>query len=216
MNPTNFFDNGIVEEVKGFQIPENMVFIFGDVETTGLSENTERMTEIALIRTNNKFEETDKYVNFINPERKISAKITELTGITEEMVADAMIYEEAVPDIKEWWNQNMEGKHIVFVAHNAPFDTKFINRGSQDILKEDIVVDWIDTVSLARELYPFWKNHKLDTCAEKFDIANDNHHRAENDTVVLMEIGIRLIKEFVENGNNPINFRTSKSLHYKK
>jgi DNA polymerase III alpha subunit (gram-positive type) len=83
------------------------------------------------------------------------------------------------------------------------------------ILGKDTITDFIDTVSLARELYPFWKNHKLETCALKFGVVNNQHHRAENDTVVLMHIGKRLITEFVSDGLNPINFTTKKNLHYK-
>lgn len=192
-------------------------YIFGDVETTGLSEKTERMTEIALVRTDENFNIIDTFESFINPERAISAKITELTGITEEMVEDAPKYIAAYPEINGWWNKGMEkDDEIIFVAHNAPFDTKFINHGANEYLEKPLVVDFIDTVSLARELKPFWRNHKLDTCAKKFNIANEDHHRAMNDTMVLLKIAKRLIPEFIESGLDPVNFITRKNLHYKK
>lgn len=185
---------------------ENIIYIFGDVETTGLSEKTERMTEIALVKTDSEFNILDKYQTLINPERSISAKITELTGITESMVEDEPKYDEIVPEIAEWINENTEGKRIVGVAHNAPFDKKFINAAGKIVLGETIIDDWIDTVSVARELHPFWRNHKLDTCAQKFGIVNENHHRAMNDTMVLYHIGKRIIPEFMEEGLDPINF----------
>jgi DNA polymerase-3 subunit alpha (Gram-positive type) len=192
-------------------------YIFGDVETTGLSEQTERMTEIALVRTDEQFNIIDTFESFINPERTISAKITELTGITEEMVEDAPKYIQAYPAIHGWWHKGMEeGDQIIFCAHNAPFDTKFINHGANEYLEKPLIVDWIDTVSIARELYPFWRNHKLDTCAKKFGIVNENHHRAMNDTMVLYHIGKRLINEAYESNMDPINFRTTKKLHYGK
>lgn len=196
----------------------NRIYIFGDVETTGLSEQTERMTEIALVKTDHEFNIIDKFQMLMNPERTISAKITELTGITEEMVANESKYDEAIPMIDKWWYENLpEGDgEIIFVAHNAPFDNKFINKAFQDILGKDIIVKWIDTVSLARELYPFWRNHKLDTCAKKFNVINENHHRAMNDTMVLYQIGKRLITEAYESSLDPINFRTTKKLHYGK
>lgn len=192
-------------------------YIFGDTETTGLSEKTERMTEIALIKTDEEFNVIDTFESFINPERPISAKITELTGITEEMVEDAPKYDAAYPEIHEWWYKNTSKEDsIIFVAHNAPFDTKFINQGAHEYLQELLVVDFIDTVSVARELYPFWRNHKLDTCAKKFGVLNENHHRAMNDTVVLYKIGKKLISEAYESNLNPVNFITKKNLHYKK
>jgi DNA polymerase-3 subunit alpha (Gram-positive type) len=193
-------------------------YIFGDVETTGLSEQTERMTEIALVKTDEQFNIVDKFQMLINPERVVSAKITELTGITEDMVKDEPKYEEAFILIQEWWNKDIVGgeDEAIFVAHNAPFDIKFINYGSTLVLEQNIIQNWIDTVSLARELYPFWRNHKLDTCAKKFGIVNENHHRAMNDTMVLYHIGKKLINEAYESNLDPINFRTTKKLHYGK
>jgi DNA polymerase-3 subunit alpha (Gram-positive type) len=192
-------------------------YIFGDCETTGLSEQTERMTEIALVKTDEQFNIIDKFQMLINPERPISAKITELTGITEAMVANEPKYDEAVIKIGEWWKENIDIlDNVIFVAHNAPFDIKFINKAFQDIIQEDAIIDWIDTVSLARELYPFWRNHKLDTCAKKFGVVNENHHRAMNDTMVLYRIGIKLITEAYESNMDPVNFRTTKKLHYGK
>lgn len=185
---------------------ENIIYIFGDVETTGLSEKTERMTEIALVKTDSEFNILDKFQTLINPEREISAKITEITGITEAMVENEPTYDEIIPDVQAWINENTEGKRIVGVAHNAPFDKKFINAAGEIVLGETIIDDWIDTVSVARELHPFWRNHKLDTCAQKFGIVNENHHRAMNDTMVLYHIGKRIIPEFMEEGLDPINF----------
>lgn len=191
-------------------------YIFLDCETTGLSEKKERMTEIAMVRTDENFNILDTFQILINPERPITPKIVELTGITEEMVKDEPKYDEAIPAIMEWYLRDADEKHVIGVAHNMPFDSKFINQAGQDILGKDIVVDFIDTVSLARELHPFWRDHKLDTCAKKFGIVNENHHRAMNDTMVLYHIGKKLIGKALEEDLNPVNFLTKKKLHYKK
>lgn len=207
----NFFDN--VEAVD----MNNVIYVFGDVETTGLSpDKGDKMTEIALIKTDFEFNTIDEYESFINPEQEITEKITELTGINNEMVDNAEKYNSIIPKIYDWIYKDTEGKKVVLVAHNAPFDQKFINHAGQSVLEKDIFPDFIDTVSLARELYPFWRNHKLDTCADKFGIINENHHRAMNDTRVLKAIGIRLINEALEDDMPIINFRTKKNLHYKK
>lgn len=202
-------------------------YIFGDVETTGLKETEERMTEIALVKTDHEFNIIDKFQMMMNPERPLSDFIKKLTGITEEMVENEPKYPEAYKMIEEWWYKdipygliNEDGDEvnpeIIFVAHNAPFDIKFINYGADLVFGKPLIHDFIDTVSLARELYPFWRNHKLDTCAKKFGIVNENHHRAMNDTMVLYYIGKKLIPEFMNDGLDPINFRTTKKLHYGK
>jgi DNA polymerase III subunit alpha, Gram-positive type len=192
------------------------IYVFLDTETTGLSAEKERMTEIAMVRTDEEFNIIDTYQTLINPEREITAKITELTGITESMVENESKYDEIIPVISEYYSQDSEEYQIIGVAHNMPFDQKFINKAGQDILGKDIITDFIDTVSLARELYPFWRNHKLETCAKKFNVMNENHHRAMNDTMVLYQIGKRLISEASESNIDPLNFRTKKKLHYKK
>lgn len=191
-------------------------YIFLDTETTGLSEEKERMTEIAMVRTDENFNIIETFQMMMNPERELSDFIKNLTGITEEMLENEPKYDEAIPQIMEWYSKNSDNKHVIGVAHNMPFDRKFINKAGQDILGKDIVIDWIDTVSLAREMFPFFRNHKLDTLAKKFGIVNENHHRAMNDTMVLYYIGKKLIPEFMEDGLNPINFRTTKKLHYGK
>lgn len=182
-------------------------YILGDVETTGLSEQKERITEIALIKTDEDFNIISTYETLINPERTLSDYIIDLTGITEEMLENEDKYPVAIPKIKEWWYNGITSEdEIIFIAHNAKFDKKFINKGSQDILNEDLIDLTIDTVAIARELYPFWRNHKLDTCAKKLGVENNEHHRALNDTMVLLAIAKELIPEFIGEGLNPINF----------
>jgi len=194
-------------------------YIFGDVETTGLSSanDKDRMTEIALVKTDIDFNIIDQFQTLINPEREITEKITQLTGITEEMVSTAPIYDVIYSDIENFIKEGFnEDDNPILVAHNAPFDFGFINEGAKTILGYPLFNDFIDTVSLARELYPFWRNHKLDTCAKKLNVMNENHHRAMNDTMVLYQIAKKFIPEAVNIGINPVNFRTKKSLHYKK
>jgi DNA polymerase-3 subunit alpha (Gram-positive type) len=195
---------------------KDVIYIFADCETTGLSPEKERMTEIAMIRCDENFEVIDTFEMLINPERVITDKIVEITGITEEMVEDAPKYNEAIPQIHEWFNYNPENKQIIFVAHNAKFDIGFINQAGRDILGKEIVKDFIDTVSVARECFPYWKNHKLETCCKKFGVVNNQAHRAMSDTLALVAVGKRLISECIEDGFNPVNFLTKKSLHYKK
>lgn len=189
---------------------ENKTLIFLDVETTGLSEKTERMTEIGIIRTDGNFNIIDEFQMLINPERVISSKITEITGITESMVENEPKYDEAIPMIKDFIFNGINKEDAILVAHNAPFDFKFVNQGFMDIYGKVAFENYIDTVSVLREIQPFWRNHKLDTAAKKYGIVNENHHRALNDTYVLYYIAKIALPQFLETGLNPINFKRKK------
>ncbi len=165
---------------------EDDIIIF-DTETTGLNAADCRLTEIGAVRLRN-MEIVDEFQTFVDPEQPISEKITELTGITDEMVKGAPKEEEAV------------GKFIEFcggaclAAHNAKFDMSFINA----VCKRHRLgfrPDYFDTVALCRAVAPAAKNHKLDTMADYFGLGDFNHHRAVDDAKMLAMIYRKLISE---------------------
>ena len=166
-------------------------FIVFDLETTGLSAQNERITEIGAVRVKNG-DVTDSFNTFVNPEKPIPPKITELTGITDEMVKDAPREKEALASFYDFC-----GETRVLIAHNAPFDTGFV-KAAASRCGLSYPFSSIDTVPICRALYPSLKNHKLDTVAKHLKLDPFNHHRACDDAKVLADIFVHLARDMKE------------------
>lgn len=155
-----YFVNDLVPAAVGdCAAPLDGEFICFDLETTGLSAKKERITEIGAVRVKDG-KVTDHFDTFVNPERPIPPKITELTGITDQMVKDAPKEKEAVEAFYRFC-----GESPVLVAHNAGFDTGFLRAsGERTGVKFDF--PYIDTVPMCRSLLKDIKDCKLDTVAK--------------------------------------------------
>lgn len=166
--------------------PINDDIIVFDLETTGISSKTERITEIGAVKLRN-MEIVEEFQTFVDPERDIPAEITNLTGITDEMVAGAPKEKQAVEDFIKFAGNG------VLVAHNADFDTSFISAVCE---RQGINYPYryADTLALCRAALPHLKNHKLDTVAKEYKLGDFNHHRAIDDAKMLAEIFKQLIK----------------------
>lgn len=186
-----YFMDDLVESVKGdADTGFDGTFICFDIETTGLSAARDKITEIGAVKVENGVI-TDTFSTFANPEMPIPQKITQLTGITDEMVKDAPSQSEAVGAFLEFAGDN------VLVAHNAPFDTSFIAKACEDMGREYNYTS-IDTVAISRAILTDIKNCKLDTVAKFLRLGDFNHHRATDDAEMLARIFINLCQRLTD------------------
>ncbi len=157
----------------GEQKLSGAAFVVLDVETTGLNSARDEIIEIGAVRIENGVEVAE-FSQLINPGRALPDKIVEITGITTAMLRGMPSIEEVMPEFVSF----MGG--AVLAAHNASFDMAFIARALGKIgRKFDYPV--LDTLALARNLYPQSKNHKLGTLCKMLDISLTNAHRAVHD-----------------------------------
>lgn len=186
-----YFMDDLVESVKGdADTGFDGTFICFDIETTGLSAARDKITEIGAVKVENGVI-TDTFSTFANPEMPIPQKITQLTGITDDMVKDAPSQSEAVGTFLEFAGDN------VLVAHNAPFDTSFIAKACEDMGREYNYTS-IDTVAISRAILTDIKNCKLDTVAKFLRLGDFNHHRATDDAEMLARIFINLCQRLTD------------------
>ena len=187
-------------------------FVVFDIETTGLSKETESITEIGAVKVVDG-KVIDRFSTFVNPERPIPAEITKLTGITNEMVADAPVITEILPRFLEFCQD------AVLVAHNANFDTGFIRLNAERKCGIEVKNTVLDTLELSRSLLPELKKHKLDIVCEQLGVSLEGHHRAVNDAEATAEVFLKSIDMLVEKEIykvDDINVFSSQTVNYKK
>jgi len=162
-------------------------FVVFDIETTGLSKEKNHITEIGAVKVVNG-EITDTWSSFVNPCEPIPEEIVSLTGITDEMVANAPKIEEILGDFFAFC------ENCVLVAHNAKFDVGFMKKAAKDC-QIDFGFSWLDTLQLARCLYPEMANHKLNTLSKHLKVVLENHHRAVDDAKATADIFVKMLEE---------------------
>ena len=172
---------------------DDATYVVFDIETTGLSAVYNTIIELAAVKIKNG-EVIDKFESFANPHHSLSAFTIELTGITDDMVKNAPEPEEVLQKFYDW------SRDSVIVAHNASFDTGFLNVGYQKIGLGKYSDPTIDTLELARFLFPEMKNHRLNTLAKKLNVELTQHHRAIYDAEATGFILIKLLKMAKEKG----------------
>ncbi len=168
----NLVDDGVPIAYNEQDIDlETGTYVVFDVETTGLSAVYDTIIELAGVKIH-QGEIIDRFEAFANPHHPLSQTTIELTGITDEMVKDAPEIAEVLKDFEKW------ARDSILVAHNASFDIGFLNQGYKRIEYNQVEQPVIDTLELARFLFPELKNHRLNTLCKHLDIELTQHHRA--------------------------------------
>ena len=180
--------NSIVTNAKGQDIDTTYCVL--DLETTGFSATTEKITEVGIMKVKNG-EVLEEFSCFVNPEKHIPQRVSEVTNITDEMVADAETIDKVFPKILNFI------KDSVLVAHNAPFDIGFLKQNAKN-LGYEFDYTYLDTLSLAKDLFPDYKKYKLGKIAENLGIKVEVAHRALDDvdtTVKVFRVMMDMLKE---------------------
>ena len=172
-------------------------FVVFDIETTGLNPIGNGVTEIGAVKVKNG-EIVDRWSSFVNPDMPIPENIQALTSITDDMVKKAEKIDVMLPKFKEF----CEG--CVMVAHNAAFDMGFLKQKAKEI-GTDFDYPYIDTLMLARCMYPKLNNHKLDTVTKHLGVILENHHRAVDDAGATAEAFVIMIQSLKEMGHSTIS-----------
>ena len=162
-------------------------FVVFDLETTGLSPKNNEIIEIGAVKIENE-EIVDHYQSFVKPDKNIPSKITDLTGINNEMVADADKIDKVLDEFVDFIGDS------VLVAHNADFDYSFLQSAFQKTNKKEAEYPVLDTLALSRALLNGIKNHKLNTLAKHFNVNLENHHRADDDAEATAEILLNFLE----------------------
>jgi DNA polymerase-3 subunit alpha (Gram-positive type) len=161
-----------------------------DLETTGFSPVTEKITEIGIMKLKDG-KVIDSFSCFVNPEKPIPAKVIEVTNITDDMVKDAETIDKVFPKVLDFI------KDCVLVAHNAAFDMNFLKHNAK-VLGYDFDFTYVDTLTLAQEVFPEFKTYKLGRIAKNLGIKVEVAHRALDDvdtTVKVFNVMLEKLKE---------------------
>lgn len=157
---------------------KSATFAFLDIETTGGNSARDRITEIG-IRFWRDGEVVGEWQTLLNPQTRISPFIERFTGISNEMVADAPLFEDVADDLEA----QLQG--VVFVAHNARFDYGFI-KAEYRRLGRLFSARVLCTVKLSRRLYPEFRRHNMDALIDRHGLEKVQRHRAMGDVSAML------------------------------
>ena len=194
-------ESNIVFKNKEFNLFDQEYVVF-DTETTGLSSNTDQMIEIGAVKVKND-EVIDRFDELIACDHPLPKVITELTNITDDMLVGKASEEAVTKRFLEFIGD------LPLVAHNAAFDISFITSAVKKYNLGTFNNTVVDTMGLARNMYPEWRNHKLSTLVKNLNVEwdEDKHHRADYDSEGTSKCFYRMLYELKGKG-----FKTTKDL----
>ena len=179
------------------QVLDDATYCVLDLETTGISITTEKITEVGIMKVKNG-EVIDEFEIFVNPEKPIPQRVVEVTNITDEMVKDAETIDKVFPKILEFVGDS------IIVAHNASFDVGFLKHNAK-LLGYEFNNTYIDTLPLAKDLFPDLKKYKLGKIADSLGIEVDVAHRALADVDTTVKVFNVMLKKLKDKGINIVD-----------
>ena len=185
-----------VKNAKGQNLEESTYCVL-DLETTGISIATEKITEIGIMKVKNG-EVIDEFECFVNPEKPIPQRVVEVTNITDEMVKDAETIDKVFPKVLEFLGDS------IIVAHNAVFDVGFLKHTAK-LLGYEFDYTYIDTLPLAKDLFPDLKKYKLGKIADSLGIEVDVAHRALADVDTTVKVFNVMLQKLKDKGAVTVN-----------
>jgi DNA polymerase-3 subunit epsilon len=171
----------------------NATFVVVDLETTGLKPGPAAITKIAAIQVSNGQFATE-FHSLINPGRKVPMAITQLTGITDDMLRDQPRIDTIFPQLHAFLGSS------VVVAHNADFDFRFLNFDARRLLSAPLLNPSLCTLKLAKRLLPSLRSRSLDAVAAHLGVSRLNRHRALGDARTTSEIFLILLDQLSAHG----------------
>ena len=202
-----------VRNIKGQSI--DTTYCVFDLETTGFSPKLEKITEIGIMKVKDG-KVIDTFSSFVNPEKPIPQRVVEVTNITDDMVRNAETIDKVLPKILDF----MKGS--VLVAHNAEFDIGFLKHFSKE-LGYEFDFTYIDTLTLAQDIFYDFKTYKLGRIAKNLGIKVEVAHRALDDVDTTVKVFNIMMKELKERGAKTLEDieeyacnEESKKVSYKK
>ena len=200
----------ILYGVEGYLVEDNVpviknandkelsqTFVVFDLETTGFSNKNDKITEIGAVKVEN-FKIVDRFSQLINPEKDISYKVQELTGITNDLIKDKPTIEEVLPKFVDFIGDS------VLVAHNADFDMGFMQQKCRE-QNIEFKNNSVDTLTLARTLLPHMKRFRLNLIAKELGVPLLNHHRAVDDAEATAQIFIKFLEMIQKRGGEKLS-----------
>lgn len=182
----------LLQDDSHSRLLKDLDFVVVDVEATGAKTPPNRLIELGAYRIRGG-RIVDKFLSLVNPEIPIPRFVASLTGISNDMVKHAPVFADVAPQWLDFVSDS------VLVAHNAPFDTSFLNHEISRVYPGHRMVNpHLCTVRLSRRALPDLSNHRLETIATHFSIPIVSRHRAGSDALATAEIFILLLTELEE------------------
>ena len=173
--------------------------IFFDLETTGLNQYHDRITEIAMIKDYSDGRPSMELTSLVNPQKNISKFITRITGISNEMVAEKPTFSQLKTKVFNFIQEPNTFPYLI--AHNCDGFDKIVLRNHfkrENINTNQFKWRYLDTLLMAKRLYPYFFKHNLKDLMTQLGLETQEAHRAMNDTKMLQTLYYRMCEDLAK------------------